>query len=119
VDAGTLSQTLIDLIVEESSGLDNIGRTIVARRIVGVLSGWLPKDKQPPPDMLPPMDESEARRFGAETIEFGKHAGERFDAVPLDYLQWLADASRKTWHNLHRYLRSMRVTEEDELEENA
>ena len=35
----TLAQTLIDLIIEESSGLDDLGRRIVANRIVGVLAG--------------------------------------------------------------------------------
>lgn len=110
--AAECAQTLIDLIVEETSGLDFIGRTIVARRIVGVLSGWLPKDEKPPLTSMLAMTELEAKEFGAAVIPFGVHQGDRYDMIATSYLCWLADASRETWRSLHRYLRSKRVVDE-------
>ncbi|HEV3340922.1 MAG TPA: DUF3820 family protein [Pirellulales bacterium] len=56
------------------------------------------------------MTDAEAREFGASTMPFGKHTGERVDAVPLEYLLWLdGDEWRR---DLARYLRSRRIQTE-------
>jgi hypothetical protein len=54
------------------------------------------------------MTDEQSREFGAMVIPFGKYAGSRYDEVPLDYLEWLADQNSK----LVRYVRSRRVQEE-------
>ena len=52
-----------------------------------------------------PMTDGQAREFGKQVIEFGQHRGRRYDDVPLDYLEWLADRGVE----LHRYLLSRRI----------
>ncbi len=111
--ANASTEALIELVEDELAGLDQVGRVIVARRLQAVAARILPVTRDDP---LKPMDAAEAKRFGATTIEFGKHAGRRHDEVPADYLEWLADASRETWRNLTRYLKSERVRSEIERE---
>ena len=60
------------------------------------------------------MTDGEARRFGQEQIRFGKHKGHRIDAIPLDYLTWLADGRDEFVQDLRRYCRSRRVQTEME-----
>jgi hypothetical protein len=48
------------------------------------------------------MTQAEAEQYGSRPITFGKHAGLPIKDVPLDYLQWLADAQNE----LCAYLRS-------------
>jgi hypothetical protein len=109
-----LAQQLIDLIVGEAANLDEIGHRIVALRIINAMSVWLPHEKQDriDPATIEPFTDQQARQFGATAMEFGKHAGKRVDEVDLNYLVWLADASRATWRNLTRYLRSPRIAAE-------
>jgi len=52
MNAGTAAQTLIDMIVDEASGYDDVGRTIIAKRIMGVLSGWLPEREKTKCDLV-------------------------------------------------------------------
>lgn len=59
------------------------------------------------------MSDEEARRFGGQIITFGVHQSKRYDDVPLDYLEWLADQNAA----LVRYVRSRRVKAEQEDEE--
>ena len=54
------------------------------------------------------MTDEEAKEFGCRFIEFGQHAGKQYDAVPLDYLEWLVD----TKVTLQRYLRNRRIAAE-------
>jgi hypothetical protein len=48
------------------------------------------------------MTNSEANRYETNCIRFGKHLGTPIKDIPLDYLQWLADAQNE----LCAYLRS-------------
>jgi hypothetical protein len=57
---------------------------------------------------LKAMSDEESKRFGNQIIEFGKYRGKRYDDVPLDYWQWLADENNK----IQRYLRSQRIKKE-------
>jgi hypothetical protein len=61
-----------------------------------------------------PMTDEESRRFGGDRLKFGKYFNERYDEVPLDYLEWLVERNEE----LRRYLTSRRIKEEkgdDEL----
>lgn len=64
----------------------------------------------PQPAAVRPMDDDDARRFGRKTLCFGIHRDKRYDEVPLDYLEWLADQNLA----LSRYLASRRVQREQE-----
>lgn len=59
-----------------------------------------------------PFSDAKAREFGHHVIPFGKHAGSRYDEVPLDYLEWLVDQNTE----LARYLMSRRIKDEKEME---
>lgn len=59
------------------------------------------------------MTDDEARKFGDRTVGFGKHADDRWDDVPLDYLEWLAESQREKLDIL-RYYESRRVQAEVE-----
>jgi len=60
-----------------------------------------------------PMTDEEARQFGLRTIGFGKHAGKRWNDVPLDYLAWLDEFQWTQAKELHRYVGSAYVQRED------
>ena len=51
------------------------------------------------------MSSDEAEQFEHEKIEFGKHAGELYINVPIEYLCWIADQSIR----LRRYCQSERA----------
>jgi len=102
------AEEIIELIVEEAADAGDVGRRIFANRIIKALSGWVPAEKVQPHEIEPFSDE-EAKRYGAELMAFGKHVGERIDTVDLQYLQWLADASRDTWRGLHRFLNNSKI----------
>ena len=97
-------EVLAGLIAEELQGLDETGRRILCNRILAVVQPEGP----PPPSApaLPPFTEAEARNYRCGYLGFGQYADTLIAQVPLDYLQWLADTSRTTWQNLHRYLQS-------------
>jgi hypothetical protein len=92
------------LLELEFGNLDPVGQRIVANRLLERLAGWIPPRRDEPP--IQPMTELEADRFERDTMHFGKHAGEKFSDIDVDYLAWLADASRDLWRKLHAYLRS-------------
>jgi len=54
------------------------------------------------------MSDNRSREFGRRMGEFGKFRGKRYDDVPLDYLEWLADQGTE----LLSYLKSRRVKAE-------
>jgi len=54
------------------------------------------------------MSNERSKVFGRRTIEFGKYSGKRYDDVPLEYLEWLADQGAE----LLSYLRSRRIKDE-------
>jgi len=56
------------------------------------------------------MSDIRAKEFGRRMVEFGKFQGKRYDDVPLDYLEWLADQGKE----LLSYLKSRRVRVERE-----
>ena len=58
------------------------------------------------------MTDKEAREFGQTMMEFGQYEGQKFDDVPMDYLEWIAE--RKLIDQLRRYLKSKRICEEME-----
>ena len=61
----------------------------------------------------PAMTDEESRRFGQTPMRFGKHAGDRIDDVPIDYLIWLAEYQRNNFKDdLRRYVQSRRVQAE-------
>ena len=55
------------------------------------------------------MSDERAREYGHRMVEFGKFRGKRYDDVPLDYLEWLADQGAE----LLSYLKSRRIRDED------
>ena len=66
-------------------------------------------DPPKPPDpllvmSLLPMTDAEAKQFETNPMAYGKHAGTPTRDVPRDYLEWLADAKRSEWREMHRYL---------------
>jgi hypothetical protein len=65
-----------------------------------------------PPATVTPLSDEAARKFGRRTLGFGIHRDKRYDEVPLDYLEWLADQHT----DLVRYIRSQRVQREHATE---
>jgi hypothetical protein len=112
-NAADLAADIRDLIEAELPSLDADGKRILARRIWQCLEPYaaLPVPKA---ESLKPMTEPQARVFEVETMTFGKYIGRAIGDVPLDYLEWLSDASREFWQKCHRYLNSERVKRERE-----
>jgi len=107
-----LAQDLVDLVVAEGSRLDRVGRTVVARRMVEALRPWLPGARHVAEARPGPMGRAEAAAFAKGTLGFGAHGDTPIGDVSVDYLEWLADRSRQTWLDLHRYLNSPAVKRE-------
>ena len=61
------------------------------------------------------LSDERSREFGKRMVEFGKFRGQRYDDVPLDYLEWLADQGVV----LRRYLESRRIKIERGKDEHA
>jgi uncharacterized protein (DUF3820 family) len=57
------------------------------------------------------MTDDEARRFGKQTITFGKFQGKPIDEVPIDYLEWYVD-SQQFAKDVAKYLQSQRIRSE-------
>ena len=66
----------------------------------------LPRRKED--DSSKAMTDEQSKAFGRSMVEFGKYIFQRYDDVPLDYLEWLADQNT----TLARYLESRRIREE-------
>jgi hypothetical protein len=71
------------------------------------------RSPKPSPIASGAMSDEQAREFGKKHIRFGQHSGDRYDAVPLDYLEWLSDANAE----LARYLGSRRIQAEQATED--
>jgi hypothetical protein len=111
MNAGEKAQELVELIEEECSTLDSVGRRIVANRIEELVGPWRSGQdgKVPRPASFDPMDDLEASRFEHERVEFGKHAGDTWGSVPFSYMTWLADNSITLGRRLNRYLHNTTV----------
>jgi hypothetical protein len=118
MNAGETGAELVSFILSEASGHDEIGKRIIANRVLEAVAGWLPpKAPTSPPATAQPMDDKEAKEYGKRSLGFGQHANEPIEDVPLEYLCWLADTSRQTWQSLHRYLNNPRIKTELEQEQ--
>lgn len=95
------AQTIIDLASTEA-GQDQHFWSLIRDHAIQFAPMPQPKDS------VRPMDDSEARGFGRRTLGFGVHRDKRYDEVPLEYLEWLADQNLA----LRRYLASRRVQRE-------
>jgi hypothetical protein len=112
---GEYADLLVDLIREQINYKDVLSQRIIANRIREEIDRWSPRAKDCRPYVSPvlePFTDAEAKAVGAEVMQFGKFVGRRIDEVELEYLEWLADASRDTWRKLARYVRSRRVSVE-------
>lgn len=61
-----------------------------------------------------PMSDEVARRFGNNTMGFGKYVGQRIDEIPIDYLLWFVEQKDTFKQELRRYIKSRRVQAEIE-----
>jgi hypothetical protein len=111
MNAAETAEEIIDLIRTEIASLDKVGERILARRIFYYVKplAAIPEEK---PEPVKPMTEQEAAAFGKTFMEFGEFRGQPVDSVPVDRLEWYADASRGNYRQLHRYLNSPRVKRE-------
>lgn len=57
------------------------------------------------------MSDERSQEYGHMMVEFGKFLGQRYDDVPLDYLEWLVDQGTE----LRAYLESRRVKQERDM----
>ena len=103
--AGFVSDVLLDN--------NDVGKRIIANRVLAVLSEWMPRPK-PERDVVIPFTDGESKAFGREAMPFGKHSGAPIDEIPIEYLVWLSDNSISFWKSLHRYLNSPRIKAERE-----
>ena len=109
---GEVASELAALVISEVSDMNDLGRRIVANRLGELISPWLPAPVRPEQGTAAtvPMNDVEAKAYGqTATMRFGKYEGKRIDAVPLDYLIWLTDESRRLWREMHSYLNSPRI----------
>lgn len=102
------AQALAALIEAELATLPASARQVLASGVYAAIDRHLPGARCGAGPK--PMDDAEARRFGQETMPFGKFAGTKMDEVPLDYLEWYADQPLQ--RQLIRYLKSRRIREE-------
>lgn len=112
----TVGDTLAELIRYEMAGRCPLEQRIIANRVKSAIESWIPARVQTPADLIP-MSDQEASVFEASLMEFGKYAGKNVYSVSWDYLEWLADAGRKNWRQIHTYLNSPRVKREREAAE--
>jgi len=71
---------------------------------------------KPAPTVCEPFTDAQARAWGRTRMQFGVHAGQPIDQVPLSYLEKLAEPNDFTRH-LRRYLASQRIAIEEEIAE--
>lgn len=82
------------------------------------LRAKLPQLKAPNPQIpkslaAEPFTDAQARAWGRNTMQFGKHQGTPIDQVPLDYLERIAEPNEFTRY-LRRYLASRRIQHESD-----
>lgn len=108
---GEVGKQLAELIAEERAKFSGLGLHIIDQQLLAALGVTTPVSE--PPTGVEPMTDADAKRFGLTPMQFGKkYIGQTVDSVPLDYLVWMADESRKTWRTLHAYLNSPRIKRE-------
>lgn len=115
MNAGETAAELVALLESEITGMDDLGKRIIANRLAEVILPLMaaPVRQEPLLATTAPMSDVEAHAYGQTHImRFGKFEGKRIDAVPLDYLIWLTDESRRLWKEMHRYLNSPRIKQE-------
>jgi len=81
---GEVASELLELLELDFAEMDAVGQRIVANRLLERLAGWIPPRCNEPP--VAQMTDLEAKRFEQDTMQFGKHAGERFADIDPDYL---------------------------------
>lgn len=106
-----VGEALRAMIAEEMAKRNPLEQQIIANRVKLAIKVWIKAD-QTLPRSVEPMADQEALSFENEVMEFGKHKGELVGNVPLDYLEWLADASRTLWCKIHAYLNNPRIKSE-------
>ncbi len=104
------AEATADLVTQESHNLPEEGRERFWEVLAKELKGHLPDQKRN--FNFEPMTDREARLFGEEEMKFGKFRGKYIDEVPLDYLEYLADAQRMFSTKIRRYLESKRIKQE-------
>lgn len=105
MSAGETGDALADLVLSELQGKSDLEQRILANRIFAALAPWqLATTVRVPTPPLIPMGLAEASEYEQTTLGFGSHKDVPIQLVPTAYLEWLADACRDTWKNLHRYL---------------
>jgi hypothetical protein len=104
----------------EKSDLERIAGRVWAEEVIDDLAAepehyregfWREVGRHIPrhdPVKLGLMSDEQAQEFGRQAIGFGQYADERYDEVPLDYLEWLVDSGAE----LSRYVGSRRVQAE-------
>lgn len=70
------------------------------------------KKVDPLPTQYRPMDDAEAKRFEQQLMPFGKFKDRPVADADLEYLRWV-DSDEFKW-KLHRYLKSQRVSLEEQ-----
>jgi hypothetical protein len=112
--AGDAAKELVALIQSDLEQQPALGKRIIVNELLRLLAP--PDPPTDKPDPLAPMTDVEAKYFGEKEMQYGKHAGAKYRDIPLHYLAWLADESKRTWQTLTRYLNSSQVQREWDAE---
>jgi hypothetical protein len=113
--AGEVGDAIRKMIEEEMARRDPLEQRIIANRVKLAIEYWI-KAKQTSPRPIEAMTDQESLLYELEKMQFGKYEGQPIGDVPLDYLEWLADASRGTWRKIQSYLMSKRAKIRSKLE---
>ena len=111
IKARECATTLAEMAKEEALQFPEAMRPVffeeIARRLDVKL--W-----SAPSPGVEPFTDAQARVWGKTRIQFGAHAGEQIDQIPIAYLEKLTEPNDFTRH-LRRYLASHRVALEEEM----
>lgn len=111
-------ESVIELVKGEAEHLDPTARHVLARHLLCLVGPWIQgshvlvvadKPIATSRTELAPMTDRESLDYERTKLGFGEHGKKLIRDVPLDYLAWLADESRRTWMLLHRYLNAPRI----------
>lgn len=100
------AELVLELADFDAGTLPNAGRDRYWETIAKHATAKLPK--QPEPVRPEPMNDKAAEIYGATTMPFGQHVGNRLDDIPVEYLAMLVD-DNEFKKQLRRYLQSNRV----------
>jgi hypothetical protein len=104
-------QSLLDLISETLQTLPDNARGIAANLIRRRIDELYPKPIAKCVDVVEKMTPAEQHAFGITELGYGKYLDIQIRDIPREYLEWLADAKRKEWRELHSYLLSLGVND--------